>query len=64
MKASEHGKRAPVVLMSAAYRDEGEAKGIPFLEWVETRYDPAALEREFRPHFWSVLINDVILRRE
>ena len=25
MKASEHGKRAPVVLMSAAYRDEGEA---------------------------------------
>jgi protein tyrosine/serine phosphatase len=46
------------------YRDEGEAKGIPFLEWVETGYDPAALEREFRPHFWSVLINDVILRRE
>src|SRR5687767_13571352 len=25
MKASEHGKRAPVVLMSAAYRDDNQA---------------------------------------
>jgi protein tyrosine/serine phosphatase len=46
------------------YRDEGEARGVPFLEWVANHYDPAALERDFRPHFWSVLINDVILRRE
>ena len=29
------------------YRRDGEAKGIPFLTWVETIYDPEALEREF-----------------
>lgn len=46
------------------YRDEGEAKGIPFLEWVEKHYDPVALERDFRPHFWASLISDRILRRE
>ena len=46
------------------YRDEGEAKGIEFLDWVANHYDPVALERDFRPHFWAVLINDVILRRE
>jgi len=37
------------------YRDEGEARGIPFLEWVERHYDPDALAREFRPSFWADL---------
>lgn len=46
------------------YRDEGEAKGIPFLEWVEKHYDPAALQRDFRPGFWSNLLVDRVLRRE
>ena len=31
------------------YRREGEAKGMPFLEWVERTYDPEALKRDFRP---------------
>lgn len=46
------------------YRDEGEAKGVPFLEWVERHYDPERLERDFKPRFWSSLINDGILHRE
>jgi protein tyrosine/serine phosphatase len=46
------------------YRLEGEARGMPFLTWVETMYDPDALEREFRPGFWSDLIVDRIMRRE
>jgi protein tyrosine/serine phosphatase len=46
------------------YRAEGEAKGMPFLEWVEKDYDPEALERDFRPSFWSDLIVDRIIRRE
>ncbi|WP_342363549.1 fused DSP-PTPase phosphatase/NAD kinase-like protein [Terrarubrum flagellatum] len=46
------------------YRDEGEAKGIPFLEWVEHHYDPEQLERDFKPRFWSSLISDRILHRE
>ncbi|HEX2555482.1 MAG TPA: tyrosine-protein phosphatase [Microvirga sp.] len=46
------------------YRDEGEARGIPFLDWVERHYDPEALERDFRPNAWADLLVDRILRRE
>lgn len=46
------------------YRDDGEAKGIPFLEWVANHYDPDKLERDFKPRFWSSLISDRILHRE
>ncbi len=46
------------------YRDQGEAKGIPFLDWVEKHYDPEALTRDFRPGFWSNLLVDRVLKRE
>jgi protein tyrosine/serine phosphatase len=46
------------------YQIEGEAKGIGFLDWVERIYDPEALERDFRPSFWSDLVVDRIMRRE
>ncbi len=46
------------------YRDEGEARGIPFLEWVEHHYDPKALQRDFRPHRWADILVDRVLRRE
>jgi len=46
------------------YRREGEAKGIPFMTWVETIYDPEALERDFRPGFWSNVLVDRLMRRE
>jgi protein tyrosine phosphatase (PTP) superfamily phosphohydrolase (DUF442 family) len=48
----------------ALYRDAGEAKGIPFIEWIENHYDPETLQRDFRPGFWSNLLVDRILRRE
>ncbi|NIX75428.1 fused DSP-PTPase phosphatase/NAD kinase-like protein [Microvirga terricola] len=47
-----------------AYRRDGEAKGIPFMTWVDKHYDPQVLEREFRPGFWSNLLVDRIMRRE
>lgn len=47
-----------------AYEREGEAKGIPFLEWVERTYDPEALARGFRPRLLSTLIADRLFRRE
>lgn len=47
-----------------AYRDQGEAKGLTFLDWVERDYDPEAVEKGFRPGFWSNLIADRVLRRE
>jgi protein tyrosine/serine phosphatase len=46
------------------YRREGEAKGVPFLAWIETQYDARALEQSFRPGFWSNLLVDRIMRRE
>jgi protein tyrosine phosphatase (PTP) superfamily phosphohydrolase (DUF442 family) len=46
------------------YRNQGEARGIPFLEWVEKHYDPEALTRDFRPGFWSNLLVDRVLKRE
>lgn len=48
----------------ARYRIEGEAKGLDFLTWVETVYDPAALKRDFRPGFWSDLLVDRVIKRE
>ena len=47
-----------------AYRREGEAKGMAFLDWVATDYDPERLEREFKPGFLSSLLADRIIRRE
>ncbi len=46
------------------YRREGEAKGIAFLDWVATAYDPERLEREFKPGFLSSLVADRLIRRE
>ncbi|MCG7394625.1 tyrosine-protein phosphatase [Microvirga sp. ACRRW] len=46
------------------YRREGEAKGMPFLTWLETTYDSKRLEQEFRPGFWSNLLVDRVMRRE
>jgi protein tyrosine/serine phosphatase len=47
-----------------AYRDEGEAQGLSFRQWVETVYDPEKLTREFKPGFWSNVLVDRLLRRE
>ncbi len=46
------------------YRDEGEAAGLDFETWVRDVYDPDALERDFKPSFWSDVIVDRLLHRE
>lgn len=46
------------------YRVEGESHGLSFRQWVDTVYDPAALDREFRPGRVSTFIVDTLLRRE
>ncbi len=46
------------------YREDGEARGMALLDWVETRYDPDALKRSFRPQTWASVLYDWILRRE
>ena len=46
------------------YRDGGEARGIPFLEWVEHHYDAAALAREFKPLPFADFIMTRVMRRD
>ena len=46
------------------YRDEGEAKGKTFLDWVREDYDPECLRRNFKPSLISDLVVDRILHRE
>jgi hypothetical protein len=46
------------------YRREGAAEGIPLLTWVERHHNAEAMEREFRPGFWSNLLVDRIMRPE
>jgi protein tyrosine/serine phosphatase len=60
-----HWSRTGILdLFFERYRDTGEARGIPFLEWVENHYDPEALQRDFKPGFWSNLLVDKVLHRE
>jgi hypothetical protein len=47
-----------------SYRRDGEARGLSFLDWVETVYDPEALQTGFRASFWSDVIVDRLIRRE
>lgn len=37
----------------ADFSENGEARGLSFEEWVETVYDPAALEAGFTPARWA-----------
>jgi protein tyrosine phosphatase (PTP) superfamily phosphohydrolase (DUF442 family) len=37
---------------------------IDFLEWVQTRYDPVAMKKEFKASGWANLLVNRILRRE
>ena len=46
------------------YRQEGLNKGIDFQTWVETIYDPDALERDFRSSRWGDWLVDRVLKRE
>jgi uncharacterized protein (TIGR01244 family) len=46
------------------YRTEGRDKGLSFLDWVATVYDPEALERDFQPHGVQNFLVDTVLRRE
>ncbi|KLK93718.1 protein tyrosine phosphatase [Microvirga vignae] len=46
------------------YQSEGEAVGMPLLEWVEQKYSPEKLERDFRPYALADLLLDKVLRRE
>lgn len=59
-----YAKTGILDLFFERYRDEGEAKGIAFMDWVANVYDPEALERDFHAGLFSDLLVDRIIRRE
>ncbi len=47
------------------YLDQGEPKGLSFLEWVDSPdYDEAAIKADFRSNMWGRLLTDGLLKRE
>ncbi len=46
------------------YRRHCEADPIPFLDWVDRVYDPAAVKNSFMSQWWANILVDKILRRE
>ena len=46
------------------YLEDNKRQPMPFMEWVETAYDPVALKREFRASGWASRLVDQILKRE
>ncbi len=46
------------------YLDDNKRQPMPFLEWVDTVYDPVALKRDFRAAGWARRLVDQVLKRE
>ncbi len=46
------------------YLEDNARNPMPFLEWVETVYDPDELRRSFRAKGWANRLVDTVLRRE
>lgn len=47
-----------------SYERANNEQPIDFLEWVETKYDPAAIQKEFKAKGWANLLVNRLLRRE
>ena len=46
------------------YLQDNARRPMPFLEWVETVYDPEELKRSFQSQGWANRLVDTVLRRE
>lgn len=62
-----HARLAKTGVLDAfidAYEEEGEKRGIPFLDWVRDQYDPAAVTARFHENPLASILVDRILKRE
>jgi hypothetical protein len=46
------------------YLAHNQRQPIPFLDWLDTAYDPKAIKREFRARPWANLLVNRALQRE
>lgn len=61
-----HAPYAEVGILDAfveAYRP-AQDRGVDFMTWVESEFDPDAIRASFKPKGWAVFLMDRILRRE
>lgn len=58
------GKTGVLDAFFDAYEAANAAAPIGFWTWVETAYDPAAVEASFRATWWGSLLTERVLRRE
>jgi protein tyrosine/serine phosphatase len=58
------GKTGILDAFFESYLADNAREPIEFLQWVDTVYDPDALERSFHAGFWGNLLVDKIFRRE
>ncbi|MEM8792078.1 MAG: sulfur transferase domain-containing protein [Pseudomonadota bacterium] len=61
-----HIKQSKTGVLDALFETYLDETGgnLPFLDWVETDYDPERIEREFKPAGWASLLGDGLLNRE
>lgn len=60
----KQGKTGMIDHFFECYRREGRERGMAFMDWVDTVYDPDAARRSFRSRWWANALVDWILRRE
>ncbi|MDR3512406.1 MAG: protein tyrosine phosphatase [Caulobacteraceae bacterium] len=59
------GKTGVLDYIFELYLAEGEAKGLSFVDWVQSpAYDPVKIKADFRANWWGTLLNERLLRRE
>ena len=46
------------------YAQDNRRRPMPFFEWVDSMYDPEALQRSFQARGWAGRMFDLVLRRE
>jgi protein tyrosine/serine phosphatase len=60
-----HGKTGVLDYIFDLYLAEGEAKGLSFVDWVQSpAYDPVKIKADFRANWWGTLLSERLLRRE
>jgi protein tyrosine/serine phosphatase len=61
----KQGKTGVLDYVFERYLEEGEARGMSFIEWVESdAYDPVAIKADFRANWWGTLLTEKLVRRE
>lgn len=60
----KHAKTGVLDHFLETYQADNTKEPIAFLDWVDAKYDPQAVKKDFKTDFWSRVLVEKILRRE